>query len=208
MENNIQTAIEKAKQYKDSQYKATMLHLCFTLAVLLIILAWLLFDIYFNIYIVPRDMETKTVTFVEQGLYTIGEPELKLKSTNYIIPNCGYLEEGKVVYCETPISEQPKHSATFKVTYYCGCSKCCGKWSSGSESEATGAAGTKLKPFYSVAVDRKVIPLGTILTDENGNEYKAEDTGGAIKGNRIDIFTGNHQEALNQGVKEITFYWN
>lgn len=34
----------------------------------------------------------------------------------------------------------------------------------------------------------------------SGNEYIAEDVGGAIKGNRIDIFVADHQEALNRGV--------
>lgn len=200
MENNIQAAIEKAKSYKANQHKNNILHFTFILIMLLLLLGVLLFDIICGSHLLSKytPCTTSTIPFVE---YEVGPQELNIQS-------CEYYENGKAVYCETPIQEQPKHSATFKVTYYCGCSKCCGTWSSGSESEATGAAGTKLKPFYSVAVDRKVIPLGTILTDENGNEYKAEDTGGAIKGNRIDIFTGNHQEALNQGVKEITFYWN
>ena len=99
-------------------------------------------------------------------------------------------------------------SAQFTVTHYCGCVKCCGSWSSGSESDAVGAAGTKLTPYYSVAVDTSVIPLGTILHDADGNEYKAEDTGSAIKGYRIDLFIGNHAEAIELGVKRnVTLYW-
>ncbi len=106
------------------------------------------------------------------------------------------------------ISGLYRHHATFKVTHYCGCSKCCGKWSSGSASNAIGRLGTKLHPYSSIAVDKSLIPLGTILYDENGNEYRAEDTGSAIKGNRIDLFVGNHEEALNLGVSKITLYWN
>lgn len=99
-------------------------------------------------------------------------------------------------------------SAQFTVTHYCGCVKCCGKWSSGSEQDAVGAAGTKLTPYYSVAVDTSIIPLGTILHDADGNEYKAEDTGSAIKGYRIDLFIGNHAEAIELGVKQnVTLYW-
>lgn len=99
-------------------------------------------------------------------------------------------------------------SAQFTVTHYCGCVACCGSWSSGSESDAVGAAGTKLTPYYSVAVDTSVIPLGTILHDADGNEYKAEDTGSAIKGYRIDLFIGNHAEAIELGVKRnVTLYW-
>ena len=99
-------------------------------------------------------------------------------------------------------------SAQFTVTHYCGCVTCCGSWSSGSESDAVGAAGTKLTPYYSVAVDTSVILLGTILHDADGNEYKAEDTGSAIKGYRIDLFIGNHAEAIELGVKRnVTLYW-
>lgn len=99
------------------------------------------------------------------------------------------------------------HSAVFKVTHYCGCSKCCGNYSDGSESVAYGAAGKRLEALVSVAVDPSVIPLGTVLHDAEGRLYRAEDTGGAIKGNRIDLFVGDHQEALNMGVREMTLYW-
>lgn len=99
------------------------------------------------------------------------------------------------------------HSAVFKVTHYCGCSKCCGNYSDGSESVAYGASGKRLEAFVSVAVDPSVIPLGTVLHDAEGRLYRAEDTGGAIKGNRIDLFVGDHQEALNMGVKEIELFW-
>ena len=97
--------------------------------------------------------------------------------------------------------------ATFKVTYYCGCSKCCGAYSGGSESIAYGATGRALEAFVSVAVDPSVISLGTVLHDAQGNTYRADDTGGAIKGNRIDIFVGNHEEALKLGVKEMELWW-
>ena len=99
-------------------------------------------------------------------------------------------------------------SAQFTVTHYCGCVTCCGSWSSGSESDAVGAAGTKLTPYYSVAVDTSVIPLGAILHDADGNEYKAEDTGSAIKGYRIHLFIGDHDEAVELGVeRNVTLYW-
>lgn len=99
------------------------------------------------------------------------------------------------------------HSAVFTVTHYCGCSKCCGNYSDGSESVAYGASGKRLEAFVSVAVDTSVIPLGTVLRDAEGRLYRAEDTGGAIKGNRIDLFVGDHQEAINMGVREMELYW-
>ena len=100
-----------------------------------------------------------------------------------------------------------EHSAVFIVTYYCGCSKCCGKYSGGSESEAYGALGTKLVPYYSIAVAPEVIPLGSIVKQADGTTYKAEDTGSAIKGNRIDVFTGDHEAALQLGIKKVELFW-
>ena len=51
-----------------------------------------------------------------------------------------------------------------------------------------------------------MIPMGShVIID--GHEYIAEDTGGAIKGNRIDVFFDSHQDALNFGVKYMTVYW-
>lgn len=99
------------------------------------------------------------------------------------------------------------HSAVFKVTHYCGCRKCCGAYSGGSESVAYGASGKRLEAFVSVAVDPGVIPLGTVLHDAEGRLYRAEDTGSGIKGNRIDLFVGDHQEAINVGVREMELFW-
>lgn len=115
-----------------------------------------------------------------------------------------YLADGNKIEEEKPTY---KHSAVFKVTYYCGCSKCCGKWSGNSESKAIGAAGVELTPYYSVAVDTSIIPLGTVLISNENDCYIAQDTGSAIKGNRIDIFVGNHEEALNLGVSEMVLCW-
>lgn len=101
-----------------------------------------------------------------------------------------------------------ENCATFIVTHYCGCSKCCGKWSSGSDEDAVGCLGVKLTPHYSIAVDKSIIPLGTILWDDEGNYYRAEDTGSGVKSYHIDLFTGDHEEALQSGVYYKQLYWN
>jgi len=40
----------------------------------------------------------------------------------------------------------------------------------------------------------------------NGQVYTVEDRGGAIRGNRIDIYFSSHQEALNYGKKYVKVY--
>ncbi len=82
---------------------------------------------------------------------------------------------------------------TMNATAYCPCSRCCGKWSNGVTASG-------LKAGYGVcAVDTRVIPLGTKLYVEGYGYCIAADTGGAIKGNRIDLCYGSHFAALNSG---------
>lgn len=77
-----------------------------------------------------------------------------------------------------------------------------------SQSKEEGTAdgitrcGTRLRPGVA-AVDPDVIPLGTKLYVEGYGPAIAEDTGGAIKGNRIDLFFPSREEALIFGVKEV-----
>ena len=57
-----------------------------------------------------------------------------------------------------------------------------------------------------VAVDPKVIPLGTkVKIDGLPHIYRAEDTGKAIKGNRIDIWFPNHNQAKEFGIQKREF---
>lgn len=62
------------------------------------------------------------------------------------------------------------------------------------------ASGKKVKKGH-VAVDPSVIPLGTEFYSEDHGVLKAEDTGGRIKGNRIDIFTGDGENGLMKALK-------
>jgi len=54
-----------------------------------------------------------------------------------------------------------------------------------------------------VAVDPKVIPLGTKLYIPGYGTAIAGDTGGAIKGNKIDLGFSSKQAALNYGIKNV-----
>ena len=86
-------------------------------------------------------------------------------------------------------------SQVYKITAYCSCAKCCGK--------ATGrtAMGTKATAGRTVAASGK-FAFGTKL-NINGHVYTVEDRGGAIKGNKIDIFVNSHAEALAWGVRYL-----
>ncbi|MCM3389235.1 3D domain-containing protein [Ureibacillus chungkukjangi] len=54
-----------------------------------------------------------------------------------------------------------------------------------------------------IAVDPNVIPLGSRVWVEGYGEAIAGDTGGAIKGNKIDVFIPTRNEALQWGRKQV-----
>lgn len=82
---------------------------------------------------------------------------------------------------------------TMSATAYCPCKKCCG-------SGAQGITANGMRARYGVvAVDKRVIPLGTKLYVEGYGYCIAADTGSAIKGNRIDLCYNTHYSALHSG---------
>ena len=105
---------------------------------------------------------------------------------------------------EPTITEPQKeviYLGEFKLTAYCSCEKCCGNWAfDRPDGVVYGASGNELKSGYSIAVDPSVIPYGTEVVI-NGVTYRADDCGGAIKGNRIDVYFDTHEEALEFCVK-------
>lgn len=57
-----------------------------------------------------------------------------------------------------------------------------------------------------IAVDPKVIPLGSKLFVEGYGAGKAEDIGSAVKGNRIDVFVDTEDEAKKWGRRKVKVY--
>lgn len=93
-----------------------------------------------------------------------------------------------------------KNYVTMRVrtTGYCNCRKCAGRWAGHPT-----ASGRMPRANRTIAVDRRLIKLGTKV--QIGNKmYVAEDTGGAIKGKRIDIYYSSHRQARRHGVKYKT----
>lgn len=85
----------------------------------------------------------------------------------------------------------------FQATAYCGCASCCGSYGNAT------ASGVMPRAYHTIAVDPSIIPLGTTVEIQGLGTYVAEDTGGAIRGNIIDIYFDSHQEALNFGRQTI-----
>lgn len=93
-----------------------------------------------------------------------------------------------------------KSLGTFKITHYCPCSICCGPWADGITS-----TGKTAVTNHTIAVDPTQIPYGSKVVI-NGQVYVAEDCGGAIKKNCIDIYVATHAEGQNKGVYYTDVY--
>lgn len=91
------------------------------------------------------------------------------------------------------------------VTHYDPCVKCCGK------TDGITATGVPVTPYYTVAVDPEIIPLGSEVLVDYGDGvihyYRAEDTGGGVKGKHLDLCVTDHTEALTLGVRQATVWF-
>lgn len=94
------------------------------------------------------------------------------------------------------VKKANEKTEVFKVTAYCPCEECSGEYGRQTATGHTARAG------HTIAVDPTVVPYGSHVKI-NGVEYVAEDCGGAVKGNTIDIFFDTHEETEDFGVQYL-----
>ena len=125
--------------------------------------------------------------------------KVKIDNNDFFIYNQYISKEKVIVTTKKEIKKESSGSnenllGYFTLTYYCPCTKCCGKYASGiTASGTTATAGRTIAASSQYAFGTKMII--------NGHTYTVEDRGGAIKGNKIDIYVDSHQEALKLGRK-------
>lgn len=91
--------------------------------------------------------------------------------------------------------QKKKYLGKFWITHYCPCAQCCG-----AGGGKITASGTRPTVGRTVGVNPNLIKYGTQLQIGKQRGYVAEDTGGGIGWNHLDVFCASHQEALNAGV--------
>ncbi len=98
----------------------------------------------------------------------------------------------------TDVSTEPVSGTNlgqFKLTFYCGCYSCSEQYGTQTATGGTCVEGR------TIAVDPTVIPYGTKVHIDGFGDFVAEDCGGAIKGNHIDIYVTDHDRANTLGVQ-------
>lgn len=96
-------------------------------------------------------------------------------------------------------NKKVKCLGTYKVTAYCGCRSCSGKWGNRT------ASGRRAKQGRTISVDRRKIKLGTKVRI-NGKTYVAEDVGSKVKGKHIDMYFSSHSQVKRFGKKYRKVY--
>ena len=188
------------------------------LVICMIITILFSFFIVWNSFKLLAEVEkmTYSVESEAQKLYEIKDFSLNEAVCDVTEEKNGGVEQEKNIVAETDealvILENKKESlGEFKLTAYCSCEKCCGEWALNRPKDENGkdivygSTGTILVAGTSIATDPSVIPYGSQV-EINGHIYTAHDTGGAIQGNRIDVYFDSHQDALNFGVQYADIY--
>ena len=129
------------------------------------------------------------------------------------------VEVVEVVEINEPVVTEPitattdvvleKH--TFRVTAYCSCVKCCGKWAKNRKLDeygdpiVKGASGERLIPLVSVAsplpfgTEIELDTIGTVVVHDRTADWIVDKHGQYI----LDLYFSNHSDAWDFGVKYL-----
>lgn len=149
---------------------------------------------------------TQKITELEQSLATANQTIEKLNSDMESLKKSNKSLSDKVKQAEDKKQAQVSRGSVKGVSgtsiymsstaYTAYCNGCSGKTATGQNLRAN-------PNMKVIAVDPKVIPLGTKVHVEGYGYAIAGDTGGAIKGNKIDVFIPEQSNALQWGRKNV-----
>ncbi|WP_226669559.1 LysM peptidoglycan-binding and 3D domain-containing protein [Metabacillus litoralis] len=119
-----------------------------------------------------------------------------IENQGVIEPSNTQIKDKQVKKEATSKKVNTKELTVTATAYTANCKGCSG-------TTATGINLHKNPTMKVIAVDPTVIPLGSKVFVEGYGEAIAGDTGGAIKGNKIDLFIPSRSDALNWGRKQV-----
>lgn len=133
----------------------------------------------------------------EEDLIKYNKLPVKVETLEHNIDNTTKKENSEVL--QLILNKKSGKTETMTITAYCPCRKCCGK------TDGITASNVKAVEGVTVAMD-KSIPFGTKVYIDGVGERIVQDRGGAITGNRIDLYFDSHEKALEFGrqTKQVT----
>lgn len=135
-----------------------------------------------------ENFNTEFVNSLSQKWHDYNNAQVELRQQN---------SDAETTITEIQKENEPIFLGYYTITYYCveNYPHICNDGNSSRTS-----TGTTPTPGRTVAVDPKTISYGSKLSiGDCQNTYIAEDCGGGIKENRIDICVATHAEALQKG---------
>lgn len=138
------------------------------------------------------ELEEKTKN-LENNLEQVRVSKLEKKKT--VITRGNSSSRSSAVKTTTEVATTEKWIWA-NVSAYCACAKCCGK------TNGITASGAKAKANHTIAAP-STYKFGTKIEIAGMGVYTVEDRGGAIKGNKIDIYFNSHAEALKFGRRNL-----
>lgn len=147
------------------------------------------------------DPETITVsqpTPPPSAVGALANDRLTQLKTGEVIPRT--VAKSPALAADATIRSNFRNLGSFRLSFYCPCEKCNGK------ADAKTKMGTEMVEGRTIAVDTSVIPLGSRVYIDGYGLFIAEDIGGAIKENKIDIAVSDHNHAYELGIDNAAVY--
>jgi 3D (Asp-Asp-Asp) domain-containing protein len=94
-------------------------------------------------------------------------------------------------------TKEKKVTIEMNVSGYCSGECCCQQWADGFFADGSPVGGK------AVAADTSIYPFGTTFDVPGYGRAVVKDRGGAIKGNKLDLYFSTHKKALNWGRQTI-----
>lgn len=132
-----------------------------------------------------------------------GPPMQETPSTAFQGPSVAFAE----IATTTPEPEPEPAWIEGTATAYCPCEICCGEWAlNRPDGIVYTASGAEAVQGVTIAADWSIYPPGTVLFVEGLGEMTVQDRGGAIQGQKIDIYFESHDDARQFGRRNVRFY--
>lgn len=136
-----------------------------------------------------KSSNTKIATVSKSGV-------VKAKKKGSCVISAYIKQTKKTIKCKVYVKNKANYrTLRVKTVAYCPCRSCSGGYGTNT------ASGRKAKAGRTIAVDRRIIPLGSKVVID-GHTYIAEDTG--VRGYMIDIYMSSHSQTERYGARYKT----